>query len=73
MFDDFASQLGAFIGTSVILFIVTQPKQREHQEQYQQYQQQQQCRQIKVIKGARKYSRQGRRLSSFGMHDDFDM
>jgi hypothetical protein len=62
---DFVGQLGAFIGTSVILFIVTQPKKENDDDDGN--------TNNLSFKGARKYSREGRRQTSFGMHDDFDM
>lgn len=94
---DFASQIGAFIGTSVILFIATQPKRGEQQRRgstgsntsssyyndddshnssdNNDITTNRSTSRINVIfkKGAKKYSREGQRLSSFGMHDDFDM
>lgn len=63
---DFASQLGAVIGTSVILFIVTQPKPESDDMEPD-------GNARMCFKGAKKYSREGRKHTSFGMHDDFDM
>ncbi len=76
---DFASQVGAFIGTSVILFIVTKPKRADDNVN--------DSTSISSstdsdtdangppinLKGARKYSREGRKYTSFGNHDDFEM
>ena len=65
---DFASQIGAFIGTSFILFIVTKPKRSVSVEINS-------CESTPPLnlKGAKKYSTEGRRQSTFGFHDDFDM
>lgn len=63
---DFVSQVGAFIGTTVILFIVTQP--RKEADMNESPSGESQC-----FKGAKKYSYEGRRQTSFGLHDDFDM
>ena len=67
MMMDFASQVGAFIGTSVILFIVTKPKRTVGVEISTTY-----TPQIN-LKGAKKYSIEGRKQFSFSLHDDFDM
>lgn len=63
---DFASQIGAFIGTSFILFIATKPKRERRDSDPI-------LHTTNCFKGAKKYSREGRRQSSFGMHDDFEM
>ncbi len=69
MMMDFASQVGAFIGTSVILFIVTKPKRTLSVELSATPSVPPQI----SLKGAKKYSIEGRKKSSFGFHDDFDM
>ena len=66
---DFASQVGAFIGTSVILFIVTKPKRTLSVE----FSSTTSAAPKVPLKGAKKYSIEGRKKSSFGFHDDFDM
>ena len=65
---DFASQIGAFIGTSFILFIVTKPKRSVSVEINSSVTSSQ-----LNLKGAKKYSIEGRKQSTFGFHDDFDM
>jgi len=66
---DLASQVGAVIGTSVILYIATKPKRAENDPS----QSHGGNSPVLNMKGARKYSREGRKQTSFGNHDDFDM
>jgi hypothetical protein len=66
--NEFVSQVGAFIGTSVILFIATKPNKQEETGSPRS-----KTRVQINLKGAKKYSRSGRLQTSFGMHDDFDM
>ena len=64
---DFVSQVGAFIGTSFLLFIATHPKKSNDDST-----ETPDSPPINLT-GARKYSREGRKQYSFGTHDDFDM
>jgi len=63
---DFASQIGAFVGTSFVLFLATKPKRNNFDSAPQD------SPRI-FLKGAKKYSKAGRKLTSFGEHDDFEM
>ena len=65
---DFVSQVGAFIGTSFLLFVATRPKKSNDDAT----ESPPDSPPIN-LSGARKYSREGRKQYSFGMHDDFDM
>lgn len=77
MYNDLASQVGAVIGTSVILYLVTQPKRVESDDgsddKSDDGSDNDSSSSTCYFKGAKKYSREGRKQMSFGEHDDYDM